>query len=137
MVEQALADESSRVRRIAVVQVQRGASPPRAEALAALCMARPAALRSLLEVASHLPPWQRLMLLLDQLRQFEPATPAAGRVCTALGLWAADMARTQVGPSDAQRDASRHAWAAGRDRLPQALQDRVAFHLRSYGVLAA
>ena len=136
LVEQALADESSRVRRIAVAQVHRGASPPSAQALAALCVARPAALGSLLAVASHLPPWQRFVLLLDRLRTFEPATPAAGWVLAALETWAVDMARTHVAPSAAQVDASRHAWAAGRDLLPRSLQDQVAFHLRSFGVLA-
>lgn len=136
LVGQALVDPSSKVRRIAVAQVHRGASPPRLEALVSLCMARPAALGSLLAVATHLSPWHRFVLLMDVVRLLEPSTPDAGLASRELGKWSIDMRRCFVAPTSAQNDAAQRAWASGRDLLPRSLQEQVAFHLRSFGVLA-
>ena len=136
LVAEALADLSSKVRRIAVAQVHRGASPPSLETLASLSRTRPAALASLLAVSVHLPPWDRFTLLLQWVPRFEPATPAADLVGTALVKWSADMRHCYVAPTAGQNDAARHAWAAGRDLLPRSLQELAAFHLRSFGVLA-
>ena len=136
LVADALADLSSKVRRIAVAQVHRGASPPPLETLASLCRSRPAALGSVLAVSAHLPPWDRFRLLLELVPRFEPATPAADLVGTELAKWSADMRRCHVAPTPGQNDAARHAWAAGRDLLPRSLQELAAFHLHSFGVLA-
>ena len=135
LVPQVLGDPSARVRRIAVAQVHRGASPPCAQALASLALAMPTSLGGVLGVASRLSPWQRFNLLMDLLPRL-PQTPGVAEVLRReIGKWIGDMRRCFLAPTSAQKDEARRAWAAGRDLLPHGLQDEAAYHLRSFGVL--
>lgn len=130
----ALHDTSARVRRIAVAQVLRGAGVPASGVLLALAATHAAALPQLCAVATRLPPWERLGFLLAMVETSTRA-PIAALLRRELGRWNDDMRHTYVAPSPAQRAPVRHAWAALRDLLPRALQDDIAFHLRSFGVL--
>lgn len=134
LVLDALGDHSSRVRRVAVAQVQRGASAPSPDVLRAFATACPASLASLCHVATRLPPWERFGFLAAAVGTSATA-PTSPLLLRELGRWEDDMRRTYVAPTVAQRDAIRHAWAALRDALPRRLQDGLAFHLRCFGVL--
>jgi hypothetical protein len=135
LIQEALGDESSRVRRIAVAQVSRGANPPALDTLRALAVARPAALGGLCRVATGLSPWDRIAFLLATLLD-APESPARTDMFFAeLQRWRVDMARSYVTPSGTQRDTIRHSWAYARDLLPRALQQGIAMHLRAFGVL--
>ncbi|MFL6682223.1 MAG: hypothetical protein ACJ8IK_28040 [Burkholderiaceae bacterium] len=130
----ALGDSSARVRRMAVVQVQRGASAPSADVLRAFAAARQASLADLCTVATRLPPWERFGFLASAV-QMSFAAPTSPLLLHELGRWGDDMRHTYIAPTAAERDATRHAWAALRDALPRPLQDGLAFHLRYFGIL--
>ena len=135
LVQATLDDPSSRVRRIAVAQVHRGANPPPARTLASLAQGRPESLGGVLGVASHLPPWERLALLLNLMLRFTSTPAASDLLRQGVSKWIEDMRHCFVDPTAGQKEAARQAWAASRDLLPRKLQDRAAFHLRTFGVL--
>jgi len=131
----ALQDESPRVRSVAVVQVGQGAAAPSGDTLLGLARARPVALGSLVSVAVHLPPWERLVFLLDALQDLAHVDAVAGRLHEALERWGRDTAKSFVSPTPEQRPRVTQRWALLRDGLPVSLQKPLAFHLQSFGLL--
>ncbi len=136
LVVEILRDPSARVRRIALLWVQKGCQAPDVETLLQLAQGRPAVFASLARVATHLSPWARLefLLALATINQKDPILTKAlhGEV----EIWCADMPRCFVTPSDQQSGVIRRYWAGLRDEFIVDLQKQMGFQLRQYGVLA-
>lgn len=130
-----LKDESPRVRSVAVAQVGQGAAAPSGDTLLGLARARPVALGSLVSVAVRLPPWERLVFLLDALQDLAQDDAVAGRLHEALECWSRDMAKSFVSPTQEQRPRVSQRWALMRDGLPMSVQKQIAFHLQTFGLL--
>lgn len=136
LVVEILRDPSARVRRIALLWVQKGCQAPDVPMLLQLAQGRPAVFQSLARVAIHLSPWARLefLLALATLNQKDPILTRA--LHKEIELWCADMPRCFVTPSDQQSGVIRRYWAGLRDELIVDLQQKMGFQLRQFGVLA-
>lgn len=130
-----LQDESPRVRSVAVAQVGQGAAAPSGDTLLGLARTRPVALGSLVSVAAHLPPWERLVFLLDALQDLAHDDAVAGRLHEALERWGRDTTKSFVSPTPEQRPRVAQRWALLRDGLPMSMQKQLAFHLQTFGLL--
>ena len=135
LVELTLRDSSPRVRGVAVAQVKKGATAPPLAMLLTTFRSVPGSLDSLATVAVHLSPWDRLDFLLTAWYDTGGGGPSQRRLVRELNDWEADMLRCFVSPSPAAVRMITHAWGLSRDGLPSDLQRRLAFHLRSFGVL--
>ncbi len=134
LVLQALGDLSSKVRRLAVAQVRRGANPPSIDALDSLCATRPAAWASVLAVGERLSPWTRLALSLALLQTLARDTQAVDRLQRDIASFTCHRG---FPPYANETDAVRRAWAGGRDLLPIDLHRQASAFLRDAGVLVA
>jgi hypothetical protein len=135
LVEQALSDESAKVRQLAVEHVRGGVEPPPLATLEALAM-RADLLGNVLSVLAHTPPWDRMSLLM-QLLSVKPPLPdeSMARAQRALEDWCRDMTRTFVHPSTQHRERIVAQWPNWRAALEGRLASQVEFHLSTFGLL--
>ncbi|MCM5681558.1 hypothetical protein M8A51_18695 [Schlegelella sp. S2-27] len=131
----ALEDASARVRRLAAIQVRRGASPPPREWLRALVQRNRVALPSVMSVGRRLSPWSRLALLLELSLSFADEDEGMRGVNEEIRRWSADMARCFLSPSVQELLIVQRAWTGARDGLKFDSQRDVAAHLRAFKVL--
>ncbi|WP_076997463.1 HEAT repeat domain-containing protein [Variovorax sp. KK3] len=136
LVVDVLKDSSSRVRRIALAHIRKGAQPPDTQALRQLVQANPTAFGLLARVAAHASPWDRIEFLLASTVRLAEHRTLFDAAVGELGVWCADMSRCFVRPSLQQSARIAPLWAALRDGLPSDLQRSLAYHLRAFGVLA-
>ena len=130
----ALADESPRLRELAVAQIRKGAFVPPPEVLERIVAARPDALGHAIRIAAHGSPWARLAFLLQAASAAADGSPPWHLVVTELERMDRDLVRAFVRPSAAQEHALALAWRRAHDRLPAPLQRRLASHLEASGL---
>ena len=135
LVLKTLRDSSSRVRRIASMQVRRGAQSPDTKELLVLAQGRPAAFASLARVATHLSPWSRLEFIFGAAELSSVAPIFYSEVTKELNKWCHDMHSCFAAPTSTQTEVIRQRWAALRDGIPTNLQNHVAASLRLFKVL--
>jgi hypothetical protein len=135
LVLEVLRDSASRVRRISVLQVRRGAAVPDAATLLHLLTERPESFDQLAVLARWLSPWARVSFLLRALLRSQQAGLPHDHVHRELETWDADMVRCFLAPAADQTSEIARAWAAARDGLTSRLQTRIAFQFRAWKVL--
>jgi HEAT repeat protein len=137
LIVQALRDRSPRVRRLAVVQVKKGAAVPTSATLLEIHSADTDAVASLVSVAAHLSPWSRLDFLLNLVTRSGTDLALAEQLHRDLDRWNSDMLRCFVRPLPDQVRAVATLWGMTRAGLPEELQRGLAFQLHAFGILAA
>lgn len=134
LVVAALADESPRLRDLAVAQVGKGAFAPPTDVLRRFVAARPDALGHAIRIAAHGSPWARLAFPLEAASTAAHGSPSWHLVVAELERMDRDLVRAFVRPSAAQEHALALAWRLAQDRLPVPLRRLLASHLEASGL---
>ncbi len=138
LVSVALKDASPKLRHLACVQIRKGASPPAATELLAICGANPGAVGHVIQAASRHTPWVRLEILVSALKVVAADAQGVRLVHDELAAWSSEMqVRCFVSPTKQQTVGIARLWAGVRDNLPAPLQRRLAPHLQAFGILPA
>jgi hypothetical protein len=139
-----LADESPKVRRLAVEHVRRGAPLPAPDALMRLGRARRELAIDIIAMLRSGSPWDRLLFVLELLDGEAPAGELADAITNELHAWVRAMANCYVQPRAAQSARLAALWnqkarllSIGRPRglLPHGFPDLTDYHLRAFHVI--
>ncbi|OUM00160.1 hypothetical protein [Variovorax sp. JS1663] len=139
-----LADESPKVRRLAVEHIRRGAPLPSSEALLRLGLKRRELAIDVMAVLRSGSPWNRLLFALELLNGGMPDADLANAITNELHDWAGAMTNCYVVPQAAQSARLATLWSQkakllpdGRPRglLPYGFPDLTEYHLRAFQVI--
>ncbi|RST51758.1 HEAT repeat domain-containing protein [Variovorax sp. MHTC-1] len=139
-----LADESPKVRRLAVEHVRRGAPLPSPDALMRLGLARRELAIDVIAMLRSGSPWDRLLFVLELLHGEAPAGGLADAITNELHVWIRAMANCYVQPRAAQSARLAALWNQkarllpnGRPKglLPYGFPELTDYHLRAFHVI--
>lgn len=139
-----LADESPRVRRLAVEHIRRGAPVPSPGALMRMGLERRELAIDVIAVLRSGSPWDRLLFVLELLKSEVPTAELADAVTRELHDWVGAMTNCYLQPQAAQSARLATLWAQKaqllpderpRGLLPYGFPKLTDFHLRAFHVI--
>lgn len=139
-----LADESPKVRRLAVEHIRRGAPLPSPEALMHLGLERRDLAIDVIAVLRSGSPWDRLLFVLELLKSEVPTAELADAITNELHDWVAAMTNCYVQPQGTQSTRLATLWAQKaqllpdkrpRGLLPYGFPELTAYHLHAFHVI--
>lgn len=135
LILRALADKSSRVQRVAVDSIRRGALPPAMDAVLSIALQHgtESAFCRATSMFRYYSYWTRLVALLRGLdAQTLPTSQAVW--LQALVQWERDGTRSFVTPSSKQQQEIASLWNKCAPLAPHTLGEQISFHLSTFGL---